>query len=148
MQGTDIYLHFNGDSLEAFTFYKSIFGGEFITMQRFKDIPGGEKMTESNQDRIIHISLKISPYTTLMGTDMMENEDSELKFGNNFHICLQADDEKEANKLFQSLSKDGRIVMPMNKTFWGAWFGMCQVKFGVLWMINYTFPQTNDKIKK
>lgn len=75
-----------------------------------------------------------------MATDMMD-EISDLKFGNNFHICLQTDSEKEADKLFQSLSKDGRIEMPMNKTFWGAYFGMCQDKFGVLWMINYTFQQ-------
>ncbi|HEX9509158.1 MAG TPA: VOC family protein [Puia sp.] len=143
MQGTDIYLHFKGNSQEAFSFYKSIFGGQFITAQRFKDVPGGEKMSKNNQEKMMHISLKISPYTTLMATDMMENEENELKFGNNFHICLQADNEKEANKLFQSLSKDGRIEMPMNKTFWGAYFGMCQDRFGILWMINYTFPQNN-----
>ncbi len=107
------------------------------------DVPGGEKMSKNNQEKMMHISLKISPYTTLMATDMMENEENELKFGNNFHICLQADNEKEANKLFQSLSKDGRIEMPMNKTFWGAYFGMCQDRFGILWMINYTFPQNN-----
>lgn len=140
MLGTDIYLHFNGNSQEAFHFYKSVFGGEFITAQRFKDVPGGEKMNQETQERMMHISLKISPHTTLMATDMMGNEENELKFGNNFHICLQTDSEKEADKLFQSLSKDGKIEMPMNKTFWGAYFGMCQDKFGVLWMISYTFP--------
>ena len=140
MLGTDIYLHFNGNSKEAFSFYKSIFGGEFITVQRFKDVPGGEKMDPEMQERMMHISLKISPHTTLMATDMMGKEENELKFGNNFHICLQTDSEKEADKLFQSLSQDGKIEMPMNKTFWGAYFGMCQDKFGVLWMISYTFP--------
>ena len=97
-------------------------------------------MNQETQDMMIHISLKISPYTTLMATDMMGNEENELKFGNNFHICLQTDSEKEADKLFHSLSKDGKIEMPMNKTFWGAYFGMCQDKFGILWMISYTFP--------
>jgi PhnB protein len=140
MQGTDIYLHFNGNSMDAFSFYKSVFGGEFITAQRFKDVPGGEKMDPETQEKMIHISLKISPHTTLMATDMMGNDENELKFGNNIHICLQTDSEKEADKLFQSLSKDGKIEMPMNKTFWGAYFGMCQDKFGILWMISYTFP--------
>ena len=143
MLGTDIYLHFNGNSLEVFSFYKSIFGGEFIIAQRFKDVPGGEKMSPDNQDRMMHIALKISPHTTLMATDMMANEENELKLGNNIHICLQAESEKEADRLFQSLSKDGRIEMPMNKTFWGAYFGMCQDKFGILWMINYALPQSN-----
>ena len=140
MRGTDIYLHFKGNSQEAFSFYKSIFGGEFITAQRFKDVPGGEKMNPETQEKMIHISLKISPHTTLMATDMMGNDENELKFGNNIHICLQTDSEKEADKLFDSLSKDGKIEMPMNKTFWGAYFGMCQDKFGILWMISYTFP--------
>ena len=142
MLGTDIYLHFSGNSHEAFTFYKSIFGGEFITAQRFKDVPGSEKMDPETQEKMIHISLKISPHTTLMATDMMGNEEHELKLGNNFHIVLQTDSEKEADKLFHSLSKEGKIEMPMSKTFWGAYFGMCQDKFGVLWMINYTFPPT------
>jgi len=140
MQGTDIYLHFKGNSYEAFSFYKSVFGGEFITAQRFKEVPGGEKMDQGTQEKMMHISLKISPHTTLMATDRMGKEENELIFGNNFHICLQADSEKEADQLFRALSKEGKIEMPMNKTFWGAWFGMCQDKFGILWMINYTFP--------
>jgi PhnB protein len=139
MQGTDIYLHFKGNSHEAFSFYKSIFGGEFITAQRFKDVPGGEKMNPEMREKMMHISLRISPHTILMATDMMGNGENELKFGNNFHICLQTDSEKEADKLFHALSKDGKIEMPMNRTFWSAYFGMCQDKFGILWMINYTF---------
>ncbi len=138
MQGTDIYLHFNGNSQEAFSFYKSVFGGEFIAAQRYKDVPGGEKMNLENQEKMIHISLKISPHTTLMATDMMDNDERELQFGNNFHICMQTDNEKEADSIFHSLSKEGRIEMPMNKTFWGAYFGMCQDKFGILWMISHT----------
>lgn len=140
MKSTDIYLHFNGNSLEAFTFYKSIFGGPFITAQHFKDMPGSDKMSPENQEKMIHISLRLTPHTILMATDSLD-ENSGLRFGNNFHICLQADNEIEADKLFQSLSKDGKIEMPMNKTFWGAYFGMCQDKFGVLWMISYTFQQ-------
>jgi PhnB protein len=141
MQGTDIYLHFKGNSFEAFSFYQSIFGGNFITTQRFKDVSGGEKMKPEDQEKMMHISLKLSSHTTLMATDMMGNDDKELKFGNNFHICLNADNEKEADKIFLALSKEGKIEMPMNKTFWGAYFGMCQDKFGVLWMINYTYLQ-------
>jgi PhnB protein len=143
MQNTDIYLHFNGNSAQAFSFYKTIFGGNYIAEQRYKDMPGGEKMNAADQEKMMHISLKLTPSTTLMASDILSNEEGDLKMGNNFHICLQADNEKEADKLFQALSSDGRIEMPMNKTFWGAYFGMCQDKFGLLWMINFTYPQKN-----
>ena len=62
-------------------------------------------------------------------------------FGNNYHICLQTEGEKEADRLFAALSDEGKIEMPMNKTFWGAYFGMCMDKFGVYWMISFMNPQ-------
>jgi PhnB protein len=144
MLSTDIYLHFSGNCKEAFTFYKSIFGGDFLSEQRYKDVPGGEKMSPEDQEKIIHIALKISPHTTLMATDSPSNDKNSLHPGNNFHICLQAEDKKEADKLFLLLSKNGKIEMPMNKTFWGGYFGMCQDKFGIFWMISFTNQQTSN----
>jgi PhnB protein len=141
MQNTDIYLHFNGNSEQAFSFYKTIFGGEFITVQRFKDIPGSDKMNSEDLEKMMHISLRITPHTILMASDNVKDMENKLIAGNNFHICLQADNEKEADKLFSALSKNGKIEMPMNKTFWGAYFGMCQDQFGVFWMINFTSAQ-------
>lgn len=140
MQNTDIYLHFNGQSEEAFKFYKSIFGGEFITAHRYKEMPGSDKMNAEDREKFMHISMRITPFTTLMATDLPTREDQSLRMGNNIHICLQAESEKEANKLFQALSKGGKIGMPMGKTFWGAYFGMCEDKFGILWMINFNYP--------
>ena len=139
MKGFDIYLHFNGNSEAAFSFYKSVFGGEFLAVQRYKDIPGGDKMSAEEREKMVHISLKMGPNTTLMASDNLASHENELVTGNNYHICIQADNEKEADKLFQALSKDGKIEMPMNKTFWGSYFGMCQDKFGILWMINFTY---------
>lgn len=141
MQNVDIYLHFNGNSEEAFSFYRSIFGGEFITAQRYRDVPGGDKMDDESQKKMMHISLKITPATTLMASDNPGKSHNELKAGNNFHICIQAENEKEADKLFQALSAEGKIEMPMNKTFWGAYFGMCRDKFEIQWMISYTYSQ-------
>lgn len=141
MQNIDIYLHFNGNSEEAFSFYKTIFGGEFITAQRYRDMPGGDKMSAEDQDKMMHISLQLTPGTMLMASDVLAKDYQEVKNGNNFHICLQAENEKEADKLFELLSEGGKIEMPMNKTFWGAYFGMCKDKFDLLWMINYTYPQ-------
>ena len=144
MLNTDIYLHFNGQSEEAFKFYKSVFGGEFITAQRYGDMAGSDKMNVADREKMMHISLKLTPVTTLMASDLPATEDLSFLPGNNFHICLQAESEKEANKLFQSLSKGGKIEMPMNKTFWGAYFGMFEDKFGVHWMVNFTYAQANQ----
>ena len=105
---------------------------------------GSDKMNESDRDKMTHISLKITPATTLMGSDLPSSEDNNFRPGNNYHICLQAETEKEANKLFQTLSVDGKVEMPMNKTFWGAYFGMVEDKFGVHWMISFTYPKPNQ----
>ena len=135
MRNVDLYLHFNGTSEKAMTFYKKIFGGEFIAVQRYRDMPGSEKMPTENRDKIVHMSLKVAEGTTIMASDVVSDE-SGIQFGNSYHICLQASTEKEADKLFAHFSEGGRIEMPMNKTFWGAYFGMCIDQFGVQWMIN------------
>ena len=135
MRNVDFYLHFNGTSEKAMSFYKKVFGGEFIAVQRYKDVPGSEKMPIENREKIIHMSLKIADGTTIMASDIVTDEERIL-FGNNYHICLQAANEKEADRLFAHFSEGGRIEMPMNRTFWGAYFGMCIDQFGVQWMIN------------
>jgi len=137
MKNVDIYLNFNGNCGEAFDFYKTVFGGEFIAAQKYGDVPGGEKMPVADRQKFIHISLAIAPHTSLMGTDIVGIDRPEAVFGSNFHICLQAASEKEADKLFAALSLQGKIEMPMNKTFWGAYFGMCQDPFGIHWMISH-----------
>src|ERR1700754_5131769 len=115
MINTDIYLHFNGQCEQAFDFYRSVFGGEFIVRQRYQDMAGGDKMNAAEQGRIMHVSLSITPATTLMGSDLPSSDDHNFRLGSNFHICLQAETEKEADKLFQLLAKDGKVEMPMSK---------------------------------
>ena len=135
------YLHFMGNTEEAMNFYKSVFGGEFTIIQRFKDMAGGEKMSEEDQEKIIHISLPIGKGTILMATDSLESMGHELTQGNNFHLCLHTESEKETDKLFNALAANGKIEMPLNKTFWGAYFGMCRDKFGIQWMISFDQTQ-------
>lgn len=134
------YLHFNGKAGEAMNFYKSVFGGEFTIYSRYAEVAGAEKMSPEEQQRFIHISLAIGNVQTIMASDNLDAMHDRVTAGTNFHICIQAESEKEAEKLFKELSKDGEVEMPMNKTFWGAYFGMCRDKFDVKWMINYT-PQ-------
>lgn len=136
MQAINIYLHFNGKSEEALNYYKSILGGEITVIQRYKDMPGGDKMSPADQGKAMHAALQILPSTLLMASDIMGPEDIEAMPGKNFHICIQAENEKEADRIFNSLCAGGKIEMPMNKTFWGAYFGMCTDKFGIQWMIN------------
>jgi len=131
-----------GNTEEAMNFYKSVFGGEFTLFQKFKDVPGSEKMSAEEQQKIIHISLTISKDITIMATDALESMGQKLIFGNNYHIHLEMESEAEADKLFPALSAGGKVEMPLNKTFWGAYFGMCVDKFGVAWMLNHT-PKQN-----
>lgn len=141
MLGVNPYFNFMGNTEEAMKFYKSVFGGEFTIFSRFKEIPGGEKMTPEEQEKIIHISLTINKHTTIMGTDLLESMQQKLIPGNNCHVCIQAESESEADKFFEGLSKGGKVTMPMNKTFWGAYFGMCIDKYAISWMINFTYNQ-------
>ena len=136
MKSVDFYLHFNGNCEKAMNFYKAIFGGDFIRVQRYSEIPGSEKMSDEDKEKMIHMSLKLSEHSLLMGSDVVTKMVDGVSYGNNYHICLQAANDREADKVFAALSENGVIEMPMNKTFWGAYFGMCIDKFGVQWMIN------------
>lgn len=134
------YLTFNGNCEEAFTFYKSVFGGEFPYIGKFKDMPpaeGSAPMPESEGEKIMHVSLPISKETILMGSDSSEAYGQATIIGNNFSISINTDSTEEADRLFNGLSAGGTVTMPMNKTFWGAYFGMFTDKFGINWMINF-----------
>lgn len=135
------YLHFMGNTEEAMIFYKKIFGGEFNTFQRYNDVPGFEKMPMEEQNKMIHVSLTIGNGITIMATDALESMGRNVNAGNNFYICVQAESVSETDRLFAELSKGGLIEMPLNETMWGAYFGMCRDKFGVHWMINFTYPR-------
>jgi len=135
------YFNFMGNTEEAMNFYKSVFGGEFTIFSRFKDLPGGENMTAHEKEKIMHISLTTKSGTIIMATDFLESMGQTFVPGNNVNLCIQTESEEEVDKLFKELSKSGKVDMPVNKTFWGAYFGMCKDKFGVNWMINFTYPQ-------
>jgi PhnB protein len=128
-----------GNAEEAMNFYKSVFGGQFSASQRYKEIPGGEKMPVADQEKMVHISLTIpGGGVTIMASDSVQPMGDNITFGNNYHICLQAESEAEVDEIFAGLSKNGNVEMPPNKTFWGAYFTMFRDKFGVEWMINYS----------
>lgn len=133
------YLNFNGNAEEAFNFYKSVFGGEFAMVMRFKDVPPEHKMSESEAEKIMHIALPIAQ-DILMGSDVPEVY-GKVNSGTSFSISISASSEEEANKFFNGLSAGGQATMPMAKTFWGSYFGMLTDKFGVQWMVSYDYNQ-------
>lgn len=137
MSSIQTYLNFNGNTEEAFNFYKSVFGGEFETLQRFKDVPSGNHMPSGVQgDKIMHISLPVGPNTMLMGSDVPPTMPQTVT-GTNFSLTYTPDSAEETERVFKALSEGGKITMPLDKVFWGAYFGMCTDRFGIQWMVNY-----------
>ena len=137
MAAINPYLNFNGNTEEAFNFYKAVFGGEFLAVMRFKDNAECAQVSESDKNRIMHIALPIGNGNILMATDSLESLGQKLTVGNNFYICLSPESKKEAEKLFNGLSAGGKIEMPLQDMFWGAYYGSFADKFGVQWMVNY-----------
>ncbi|GAB1404131.1 VOC family protein [Lentimicrobium sp.] len=129
------YLNFNGNAEEAFTFYKSVFGGEFIFLQRMKETPEGSKLPAKEQHLIMHIAIRVGK-DILMGSDIVESMGHQLRVGNNTFISISVNTKKEADRLFTKLSADGLVHMPMQKTFWNSYFGILTDKFGIQWMLD------------
>jgi len=143
MATVNVYLTFDGNCEEAFNFYKSVFGKEFSYIGRFGDMPPSEesKLSEADAKRIMHVSLPISNETILMASDTTSEWAGTLKQGNNFSVSINTASKEEADALFNGLSAGGKVTMPLANTFWGAYFGMFEDKFGINWMVNYDEPR-------
>lgn len=131
------YLSFNGNAEEAFNFYKSVFGGEFMNVTRFKDTPEAGKVSKNEENKIMHIALPLGNGYVLMASDVLESMGYKVNPGNNFSIAVSVESDEQATKIFDKLSAGGKITMPLQKTFWGAFFGMINDKFGIQWMISH-----------
>jgi len=142
MATTNIYLNFENQTEEAFLFYKSVFGTEFVgEMGRMGDVPledGQSELSEEEKNLVMHVSLPILGGLQLMGSDVPESMGMKVRKGNNVSISLHPDTKEEADRLFKALSKGGKVEMPMADAFWGDYFGACTDKFGINWMVNFT----------
>jgi PhnB protein len=139
------HINFNGNAEEAFTFYKSVFGGEFAKVMRFKDLSSPEfPVEEKDANKIMHIALPIGK-NILMGNDIPEFMGKVDENENRSKIAISAASREEAEKLFNGLSKDGNIEMPMEDSPWGSYFGMFRDKFGIEWMVDFD-SKYNGKI--
>ena len=132
------HVNFNGNAEEAFTFYKSVFGGEFARVVRFKDLPiDGFQIAEKEANKIMHIALPIGKSNMLMGNDVPEFMGKVNEKENRSKISISAESKDEADRLFNGLSKGGEVEMPMENSPWGSYFGMFRDKYGIEWMVDY-----------
>jgi PhnB protein len=136
------YIHFNGNAEEAFTFYKSVFGGEFERIVRFKDLASAEhSISEKEQNKIMHIALPIGKSSVLMGSDTPEFMGRHNENENRSKISVSAESKEEADKIFNGLSAGGTVEMPIGDSPWGSYFGMFRDKYGIEWMVDFASKQ-------
>jgi PhnB protein len=139
------HINFNGNAEEAFTFYKSIFGGEFAIILRFKDMSSPEfPVTENEANKIMHIALPIGK-NVLMANDVPESMGQTNENENRSKISISAESKEEADKLFNGLSVGGQIEAPIGDSPWGSYFGMLRDKYGIEWMVDFD-PKYNWQI--
>ena len=139
------YINFNGNAEEAFNFYKSVFGGEFAKIMRFKDLASTEfPIAENEANKIMHIALPIGK-NILMGNDVPESMGLVNENENRSKISISAESREEADKLFSGLSAGGNIEVPIDDSPWGSYFGMFRDKFGIEWMVDFD-PNYNGKV--
>ena len=131
------HINFNGNTEEAFNFYKSVFGGEFAKIMRFKDLASTEfPLAENEANKIMHIALPIGK-NILMGNDVPESMGPVNENENRSKIAISAESREEADKLFSGLSAGGNIEVPIGDSPWGSYFGMFRDKFGIEWMVDF-----------
>ena len=131
------HINFNGNAEEAFLFYQSVFGGEFVQIMRFKDLASEEfPVPESETNKIMHIALPIG-INILMGNDVPESMGRVHENDNRSKIAITAGSREEADKLFNGLSAGGTVEYPMSDSPWGSYFGMFRDKYGIEWMIDF-----------
>lgn len=137
MANINPHINFNGNAEEAFNFYKSVFGGEFITITRFKDLKSDDfPVPEKEENKIMHIALPIGQ-NILMANDVPEILGRVNENENRSKICITAESREEADRLFNGLSVGGNVEMPMDESPWGSYFGMFRDKYGIEWMVDF-----------
>lgn len=144
MASIDPYLHFEKDCEKAFNFYKSVFGGEFTSFNRFSEMPPHPeyKVPEEEKDRVMHVTLPIGKDSYLRGSDTSSVFNPNMTPpSNNFSVSVNVDSQEEADRVFQGLAEGGQVTMPIGKTFWNSYFGSCNDQFGVQWMVSFDLGQ-------
>jgi PhnB protein len=139
MASINTWINFNGNAEEAFTFYKSVFGGEFVKVVRFKDIASDEfPVAEKEENKIMYIALPIGPNTLLIANDVPEVMGKVNERENRSKILVSTESKEEADRLFHGLSEEGEVEGSMGDSPWGTCAGMFRDKYGIEWIIEYS----------
>lgn len=137
------YINFNGNAEEAFNFYKSVFGGEFGTVLRFKDLASDEfPVPENEADKLMRITLPIGE-STLIANDVPEAMGQVSEEENRSKIAVSAASREEADSIFAGLTQGGSVEVPISDGPWGTYFGMFRDKFGIEWTVEFD-PKANQ----
>src|SRR6478752_6774454 len=137
MASINPHINFNGNAEEEFNFYKSVFGGEFAKIMRFKDLANPEyPVAEKEANKIMHIALPIGK-NVLMANDVPESMGRTNENENRSKIVISAESKEEADKLFTGLSAGGQIEMPISDSPWGTYFGCFRDKYGIEWIVEF-----------
>lgn len=132
------WINFNGNAEEALTLYKSVFGGEFSKIIRFKDIAGPEfPVSDADADKIMLITLPIGANNVLMANDVPSFMGKVNENENRSKIAVSADTKEEADTIFKGLSAGGQVEMPMDQSPWGTYFAMFRDRYGIEWTVEF-----------
>jgi PhnB protein len=143
MRTINPWINFNGNAEEAFTFYKSVFGGDFAKIIRFKDLASSEfPVAEKEGNKIMHIALPIGKSNMLMANDVPEFMGRVNENENRSKISISTESREEADKIFNGLSAGGNIEGPIGDSPWGTYAGMFRDKYGIEWIVEF---DPNDK---
>ncbi|WP_396194939.1 VOC family protein [Flavobacterium sp.] len=138
------HINFNGNAEEAFTFYKSVFGGEFAKVIRLKNLASADfQVNPADENKIIYIALPIGKTNLLIGNDVPEFLGKVNENENRSKISISAESKQEADHLFHGLSAGGKIEMPITDSPWGSYFGMFRDKYGIEWIVDFDQNQKN-----
>jgi PhnB protein len=146
MRTINPWINFNGNAEEAFTFYKSVFGGEFTKIVRFKDLSSPEfTVADNDANKIMHIALPIGKHNVLIANDVPEFMGRVNESENRSKISVSAESREEADKIFNGLSAGGDIEGQIGDSPWGSYAGMFRDKYGIEWIVEFD-PNYNGQI--
>jgi PhnB protein len=138
----DVGLRFAGNCEEAFNFYRSVFGGELVMLQRYKEMRDkGFKVLKKDENKLTFVALPIGKDDMLMADDVLESSGQEFVRGSNYFIQVSADSKEETDRIYYALSDGGTISMPIGYAFWGEYCGFFADKYGVLWSVSCHEPK-------
>jgi PhnB protein len=136
MKSLNPYLTFPGNAEAAMGYYQTIFGGK-VEIMRFKGSPMEANVPEAERNLVMHASLPIASGQVLMASDACSTMGPPPTVGSNFSLAFEADSDEEAARVHAALAAGGKVTLPIAKTFWGAYFGMCVDRFGIAWMVSH-----------